>query len=74
MKTQHERNVELIMKKRLERNMLLCFEQVDMVDYENRTEYLHNSGIGYPTHLPCVRNDKGETEYRRTFRGSQRDY
>jgi len=77
MKTQHVRNVELIIKKRLEKNMAMVLDlaMVDKTDDdENRAEYQHNSGIGYPTNLLCVRNDKGETEYRRTFRGTQRDY
>lgn len=77
MKTRHERNVELIARKRLERNMaeVLNLATIDKTnDDENRNEYLHNPGIGFPTHLPCIRNDNGDYEYRRAYRGTQRDY
>ena len=78
MKTRHERNVELIHKKQLERNMLLCFEQEGMESRKSDNEschlYKHDSGVGYPMRLPVIMNDHNEYEYRRCYRGERRDY
>jgi hypothetical protein len=77
MKTQYERNVEMIHRKQLERNMDLVISfapRGGTNDDENWTEYQHNPGIGFPTKVPCIINDNGDYEYRRTYRGTQRDY
>ena len=72
--TQIERN-KLIWEKQLERNMVLVIEQESQcLDYENHNEYKHDSGVGYPMSLPVIMNDHNEYEYRRCYRGTQRDY
>ena len=66
MKTQHERNMDKV----------YGFDLWGLPDDddENRTEYRHHPGIGFPPYVPCIINDDGNYEYRRCYKGTQRDY